>query len=275
MSTKRLFAHISLVILMFALASVGLSKEKSVESKWTSQPPMIDGLYDDWSEDALTSEGKVKVDYAVRNDDQNIYVLFIFKDPKYLSTIQATGIILYFDTEVKKKKDHGLHFLREELTPEELIAYLEGRGETLTEERKQAIRAKPGYVVHRVETVGKKEQETPETSQMSSTLKPDFKINIMGKEVIYEFRIPLAKSEVSPQGIGVEPGQTIKVGFEWGGMTEALLKRMGGRAESGRGTDTEDSVRRVSSRRNELTTRQPRMPKKYSFWVDVKLAQNQ
>jgi len=275
MKAKRLFTYIPLVIFMLAICLTGFSKEKSIESKWAAQPPALDGLDDDWSEVGLTSEKKVQVDYAVRNDTQNMYVLFIFKNPKYLSTISDTGITLYFDTEGKKGKDHSFHFNRKQVGPDELIAYMKKQGEVLTEEQIKTIKAKPAYIVYMAERVEKKDQEASVATQIPATLRPAFRINIKGKEVIYEFRVPLVKSEISPQGIGAEPGQQVKIGFEWGGMTEELLKRMGATAGSDKNKDSEDSVRRVSSRRDELTTRKPSMPKKYSFWVDVKLAQNQ
>ena len=273
MNAKKLMTHISLVIFMLIIATIGFSKDKSVESKWAAQPPTIDGLDDDWKEIVLTSEKKVKVDYAVRNNAQNLYVLFVFKDPKSLSNVNATGITLYFNTEGEKKKDHAFHFIRKKVTPDELIAYLERRGESLTEEQRQAIYAKPAFIVYMAEKVEKKGKEISKVTQTPGTLKPRFKISTKDKEIIYEFRVPLAKSEISPLGIGAEPGHTVKVGFEWGGMTEELLKRKKA-GESGRTRDSEDSVRRVNSRRSELTTKTPRIPKKYSFWVDVKLAQN-
>ena len=274
MKVKRLFTQISLFIFMLVLAMTGFSKEESVESKWAVQPLTIDGLDDDWTGDVLTSEKKVKVDYAVRNDAQNIYVLFVFKDPKFLSTINDSGITLYFNTEGKKKKDHSFHFIKKQVTPDELIAYLERRSELLTEEQRQTIKEKPGYIVYMAERVGEKDKVASKATQIPDILKPAFRINRKGKELIYEFRVPLAKSETSPEGIGADPGRTVKVGFEWGGMTEELLKRRVG-AGGGRGQDAEDSVYRVSAKSDASATRKPSMPKKYNFWVDVKLAQNQ
>ena len=276
MKTKRILTHISLVILMLVITTTGFSKEKFVESKWTAQSPKIDGLDEDWSEVVLTSEKKAKVDYAVRNDAQNMYVLFIFKDPKFLSTINATGITLYFNTQGKKKKNYGLHFIKKQVPPEELIAYLEKRGDVLTEQQRQSIKAKPAYIVYMAEWVGKKGKKASEATQIPGTWRAAFKINKKGNEVIYEFRVPLVKSEASPGGIGVEPGQNLKIGFEWGGMTEELRDRL--KAQLGGEISRESGAGAViDSRRGTTgalkTTRA--MPKKHSFWVDVKLAQNQ
>lgn len=273
MNAKKLMTHISLVIFMFVISTIGFSKDKSVESKWAAQPPTIDGLDDDWKEIVLTSEKKVKVDYAIRNNAQNLYVLFVFKNPKFLSTINATGITLYFNTEGKKKKDHSFYFIRKQVGPDELIAYLERRGETLTEEQIQTIKAKPAYVVYMAERQEKKGKEVIKATQIPGTLKPAFKINIKGKEVIYEFRVPLAKSEISPLGIGAEPGHTVKIGFEWGGMTKAVAERM---KRQGGNIAGEGNVYRGNIRDTGSAPRGTRgMPKKYSFWVDIKLAQNQ
>ncbi len=274
--------HISLVIFMLIITTIGFSKDKSVESKWAAQPPTIDGLDDDWKEIVLTSEKKVKVDYAIRNNAQNLYVLFVFKDPKYLSTINATGFTLYFNTEGKKKKDHAFHFIRKQVGPDELIAYLERRGEALTEEQRQAIYAKPAFIVYMAERVEKKGKEISKATQSPGTLKPGFKISRKDKEIIYEFRVPLAKSEISPLGIGAEPGHTVKIGFEWGGITDKMRKAMGAkaRAESGRGIDRESrSGSVIVSGRGQSSAPKPGKssrgtPKKHSFWIDVKLAQN-
>ena len=283
MNAKRIFTHISLVIFMVVIATIGFPKEKLVESKWAAQLPMIDGLDDDWSGDVMTSEKKVKVDYAVRNDAQNMYVLFIFKDLKYMSTINATGITLYYNTEGKKKKDHAFHFIKRKVTPDELIAYLEKRGEVLTEQQVQSIKSKPAFSVYMAERAGKKDKEISETAPTPATLNPDFKINVKGKEFIYEFRVPLIKSETSPRGMGVEPGQSLKIGFEWGGMTDKLKKAMSARAraqsdmgvsrESGSGSTISTTRGKTGAPRPGRSSRAT--PKKRSFWVDVKLAQNQ
>lgn len=283
MNAKKLFTHISLVIFMLLIATTGFSKEKFVKSKWTAQPLTIDGLDDDWSEDVLTTKKKKRVDYAVRNDAQNIYVLFVFKDPKFLSSINFTGITLYFNTEGKKKKDHGFLFTRKQVTADELIAYLEKKGQVLTEEQRQGIKTKLAYIVYMAEIAGDKGKEASEATQTPGTLRPAFKINKKGENVIYEFRVPLAKAETSPGGIGADPGQSIKIGFEWGGMTDKLRKMMSARTRSKTdlGVSRESTAGgRISTTRGQSKAPRPgrpsmAIPKKHSFWIDVKLAQNQ
>ncbi len=263
---------------MLIFIKTGFPAENIVESKWTAQAPTIDGLDNDWQGEALTTEKKVNVDYAIRNDTQNMYVLFIFKDQKSLSSINATGITLYYNREGKKKKDHAYHFIKKKVTGEELIVYLKGRGEVLTEQQMHSIDPRKTYSMYMTERVGKKDEEISVAAPIPAVLNPGFKINRKGETFIYEFRLPLSKSETSPRGMGVEPGQIIKIGFEWGGMTETLMKRLSAQS-GGRDVSAEGRAGSVIDSRRGGATGAPksasgRMPKKYSFWIDVRLAQN-
>lgn len=279
MHSKRLFPHIFFTVLVLVFFAKGFSAENSVQSKWTTQPPTVDGLDTDWTGDERIPEKKVAVDYAFRNDAQHMYVLFMFNNPKYLSNIDATGITLYYNKEGKKKKDHAYNFIRKKVTGEKLIAYLKQRGEVLTEQQMQSIVPQNTYSVFMTERTGKKDEEISVTAPSPGILNPGFKIDRKGNAFIYEFKIPLIKSETSPRGMGVEPGQSLKIGFEWGGMTEALMKRLS--AQSGGGDASREGRAQsvIDSRRGGATgaptSASGRMPKKYSFWLDLRLAQNQ
>ena len=278
MNSKRLLTHIFLAAIILIFASSGFSADNIVQSKWTAQPPTIDGLDDDWEGNEMAFEKKVQVDYAVRNDAQSMYVLFVFNDPKYLSSINATGITLYYNTEGKKKKDHAFHFVKKKITGEELLSYLKERGEVLTEQQMQSIEPTNTYSIYMTERTGKKDEKISAAAPIAGVLNPGFKISKKGDAFIYEFRVPLLRSETSPRGMDVKPGHKIKIGFEWGGMTEALMKRLA--AQPGRGGDdvsTEGRAMNVPGRGR--ATGAPgstsgRMPKKHSFWVDINLAQN-
>ena len=268
MNRKRLFTQISLATIILIFAASGFSADNIVQSKWTAQPATIDGLGDDWEEDEMISEKKVQVGFAVRNDAQSMYVLFVFNDLKYMSNINATGITLYYNTEGKKKKNHAFHFIKKKVTGEELIAYLKKRGEVLSEKQMQSIEPTNTYSVYMTERVGKKDKKISIMAPIPAVLNPGFKINRKGDALIYEFKIPLIKSEISPRGMDVKPGQNIKIGFEWGGMTEELMKRL--RAQSGRGggdVSTESRAGSVIDSRRGGATGAPRsssgkMPKK-------------
>lgn len=272
------------VVLLFSLDAS--AKDVVVESKWTASPLKVTGTSQDWVNDPKSLEKSVKVDYAFKNDGRDLYVLFVFNDPKYLSSIDATGITLYFSTEGKKQKDYGVRFIKKVITADELIATLEKQGRTLTEQKKQELKATPKYVLFEADAVDKKGEVIPPSGAAANIDPPAFRTMKQGDSVVYELRVPLASRETHPAGIGAEPGQTIKVGFEWGGMTpemrQAMASRMGAEGSRAGATDTSIGQGVRGGNENEgmrdtgsSLAQMRRGPKKHSFWVDVKLAQNQ
>jgi len=276
MKKTRLLSGLLMVFLILLFSPVVLPAENAVQSKWAASPPRIDGLNEEWLEDSMSFEKKVAVEYAFRNDDRNLYVLFIFKNPKFLSSVDMTGITLYFNTPGKKSKDYGVRFVKKMVSGDQLIAYMESQGFTLTEEKKQEIKAKPQYVLLDAVAVNKKGEEILPKKAPQGIDPPAFWIMTQQNIVAYEFRIPLASRELHPAGIGTEPGKDIKVGFEWGGMTKEMKEKMqrprgAGGTSTGADLYAEKATGDYLGQIPDVTTG----PKKYSFWVDVKLAKAQ
>ncbi len=123
MGNKKALNKLFLFFMVLALCISGFSKEKKVEGIWASIPVIIDGSNSEWINGPFIFEKKVKVDYAFRNDSENLYVLFIFKDTKYLSSIDQTGMTLWLNTEGKKKKDYGIKFQRKIVSAEDYISF--------------------------------------------------------------------------------------------------------------------------------------------------------
>jgi hypothetical protein len=272
--------------LVLALCVPGMAKKKKeavVESQWAPALVKIDGWNTEWDAGALSSESKVSVDYAFMNDDKNLYILVVFKTRKFLSSIYQTGMKVFFSPEGKKGANSGIRFVATQLSADEYIELMEREIGPADEARKKAIRANPAYIVfgHQLITKGK--------SGQYRLTGPVFGNKSDKKTWNFEFSIPLEKlAELAPE-IGAEPGKGFNVGFEWGGATEAIKKdlagRIGDRATSGAGgaaaageltgeRRTEGAglgdVERSGSQLEQMRRMQP---KKYSFWVDVKLAQ--
>ena len=283
---KRSFRNLSLVLMAVFLAwGLGFAKDP-VKSSWTATPPTIDGGNADWTGAAFLTEKGVKVDYAFQNDGTHLYVFLTFKDPKFLSSIEATGINIYFNAEGKKKTDRGIRFLRRKVTGDEVIAVMEKRGEKISDQDRASLSGQKLFYLYDWEPVVKSQEPSSQApanpvlpGPASPAENPQFKARMSENIWTYEFKIPLARSEAQPLGIGAEPGQTIKVGLEWGGMTEEMKKAAAAR-RGGRGNP---SVIDMSASAEGLGGRggdQPNLgqsasgPKKYDFWLDLQLATN-
>ncbi len=264
----RAFAGAAL-LLSFILLISGLAgaKDDVISSAWASQPPKIDGASDDWAGTTLSLWDKGDVDYGFCNDADNLYVILVFKNPKFLSTIERTGVDIYFSAAGKKEKDYGILFRKKLVSAEEAIAMIE-KQKPLSEEQKAQLRAKPEYNIYHSEVVNKKTGSTEippsETSRLAL-----FRYSPQQKTLVYEFAIPLDRVNELAAGVGARPGDAVTVGFEWGGPTEEQMKRaarMSGNASIANEEVSRGSVEGIARPRG------PSLPPKYSFWATVQLA---
>lgn len=253
----------------------GAAKDKIVTCTWCSEPLHVDGTSADWQGVAMTFEKKVQVDYAFMNDADYLYLFFVFKDLQYLSSINQTGMTVYFNTEGKKKKDYGINFFQRKISPQQYIALLEKSRGPLSEADKSNILANPEYIIFDAKVLNKKAKKNAPEAPADARAAVYRIQQDQDKKVGLEFAVPLVRvTELAP-GIGTEPGKQIKVGFEWGGLTDAMKKARMNRFQS----QSERSAERVSESpaggTRASTARGRRSPQKYDFWVDVKLASQQ
>lgn len=276
MRKHALFPGVIQIGLLSLFLSLPLPAEQVVPSGWAATPLQVDGQVEDWTGAALSTEKGIGVDYAFRNDGRDLYVLLIFKNPKSLSSIDMTGLTLYANTSGKKDKDWGVRFIKRTVGGAQLIEYMEKMGQPLAEERKAEIQDKPQLILFTATAVNKKGEEIFPSNPVQDVNLPGFRIGRQEDAVLYEFRVPLISRDVHPTGIGTDPGKSIKIGFEWGGMTKEMREAMRGQP---RGTATgADANRDEQTTGTYLGTHPstgPSGPKKHSFWVDVKLAQAQ
>jgi hypothetical protein len=267
MIRKAFQGMIALVILATTFAAPSPGKDGTVPSSWAPSPPRIDGKADDWAGADLAHWDKGDVDYAFRNDADRLYVLLVFRNPKFLSTIGETGIRLYFGTAGKKDKGYAVQFIRRQVPVEEAIAFIE-RERPVSDEEKAQLRAKPAYNIYDHLVLSKKAKSQP-VPPATAFPPAHFRFAPDQKAIVYELEIPLARGHELAAGVGSEPGEAVMVGFEWGGPTEEQLKKAA--RASGETSIANEEVSRGSVDRMDRTKSGP-LPPKYSFWVSVQLA---
>jgi hypothetical protein len=271
-------------LLIFILVPVSFAKEKSVESVWASSPLKIDGLADDWENDPLLVEKKVKVEYAFRNDSAILYVYFKFNDAKFLSSIETTGMTLWIDNKGKKCKNLGVKFTKKKMPADEFIAAMEKQKGPLSDEQKENLRASEFYFVSQTEAVNKKGDPIEQDEGREAVKAAAFNVSIQNETVAYEFRVPLKKMIKALLGNEADPSAVLGIGFEWGGLTDEMRKaymkgdasggtgRMG-IPEGGRGGGGGQSVGFDGASPASLTALR-KMTKKHSFWTAVRMAKD-
>jgi hypothetical protein len=275
---KREFALILATAVVVGLAAPMSAKDAVIESLWTARPLTVDGVAQEWEDATPLFDKASGAQYALKNDGKDLYIVMVLRDQMGRSTIDYTGMKIYVTAGPKKSKDTGVLFLQKTLTPDELIASLEKKGETVSDERKAEIRKQAKYAVFLEEAIAPAKGAVPSGTGVG--LEPAlFRSVQKGQVSVYEFKIPLAR--IGDAAGPVQAGSQIKVGFEWGGMTREIMKNvMADRASSGAVARQGASELATGDRSGEggyegpdfSYNRDPRY-KKHAFWIDVKLAQ--
>jgi hypothetical protein len=293
MKQKKTVSRLLFIFMAVALVTPGFAKDEIVKSQWIAAPPSIDGMNTEWSNASLSKYKKAKIEYAFMNDAENLFVLFIFKDPKYLSSIQWTGLTIWISPQGEKEKDLGIRLLQKQISADEYIAILEKQvGQEMPEDRKEQIRQNKAYMMFEQNLINKKAEGYDKDAPPPKYQGALFRNNILDKSVLYEIAISLPKlTELAPE-IGFEPGKGVNLNFEWGGATkeykEALTRGLAQsetRASAGQATggytdersggslsdmDPERGSVKMARMRGQLLR-----VKQYDFWVGLNLAQNE
>ena len=262
----RFFAASAALILGSAFAAT--AGQSAVESAWASQPVTVDGLRGDWQGTPLTDWKKDAVSFAFRNDGETLYVLLVIQEPKYRSSIEGTGVALYFDAKGTKAKTYGVLFKKVRLDPEGYIAHLEKQG-PVSDDEKARIRTKAGFYLFQHQVLDRKGKAV-EAAGGSPARPAVFKYAPDGKAVAYEFSVPLVRGSDLAAGVGAEPGAVLAVGFEWGGQTEEMKKAAAKRLREQANFANEEADRGDPDIIGSVKSGPS--PKKYQFWTTIKLA---
>lgn len=76
----------------------------------TAQEMTVDGLSSDWSKDLLTLDKKTNLTTAVRNDAENLYILFQTDNPTSITKMLQAGMEITFKAKTKPKVNAKMEF---------------------------------------------------------------------------------------------------------------------------------------------------------------------
>jgi len=263
---------IGVLILAAMAAPVLIAQDAPIRSVWAAQPPKIDGASKDWEGAALTDAEKGGVQYALRNDGNRVYILFTITDAKLRSTIEELGLAVFVDPAGQESKDYGILFRRKRITANESIALLEKQG-PVSDEQKDKLRATPFYNFYLAEVIDKKGETVPVPAGVVGP-PAMFKFAIDKKTLVYEMMIPLQRVHPVLPGLGAGLGESVSLGFEWGGPTEAQLKAIA-RARGAAANITNETTESGMGRGDPTSGARgiDRVPPKYTFWTKVLIAE--
>lgn len=207
------------VVLALVIAMAGgCSSTMQLASNWTPETIPIDGSMKEWSDSTLFAQ-KDDLSYAVKNDDQYLYLFVMSATPNLGRQMVFRGMTVWFDPNGGSKKTLGVRFPlgmgRGEMPIRSDGQDGEQRGNRFTEMERQAL--------NEFEFLGPGENDRQRVSRIQGQ-GVEFYINATPERFVYEMKIPLKYSSEHPYALETRPGQKIGVG-----IASNTITRPGGR----------------------------------------------
>lgn len=292
-----------LVLLVLLGASVAAANTfVPLGAAWRTAELVMDGNDGEWT--ALAAPlGAAPVAISLANDGDHLYVRVRTSDRAAMTQIVRGGFVVWFDPKGGDKKTFGIKYpvgtpLSEDdfpgrggrragappRDPTDERAGDEGTprrplppapGDPEGDERRPPtpmFAADPSLVPPRLELLGR-DKNAHRTLLVDHTPGIGVAVGRMDDTLVYELRVPLAKSADRPYAVGARPGSTIGLGLETfklelpappqreGAAGRPPMGGMGGRGGGGTG-GSQGGLRR------------PELPKPWQAWARVTLATN-
>lgn len=192
------------VILPTLAAGTYAAKRQRIDSHWRDREIAVDGDSGDWAGPLQTLDEHHPLTAGVANDGQSLYLVLTTSDPAVRRQIVRQGLIVWFDPGGGDKKHLGIKF------PVGLMATMAGRGGRGRPGPDQPDQTEPP---NRLEVYGPAKDDA---HSFVTEMAPGIAVKVGQVEgyLVYELKVPLAKSTETPYAIETRPGASIGLGFE-------------------------------------------------------------
>jgi len=266
----------ALAVFLLAFAARGeAASVPSVQSRSLLSSIRLDGKPDEWTDVSRVADAKSGLAVAFQNDARYLYVLVTVDKGKALESLESTGLTVRARARTSKIARGDL-FLKRPVPAEVYILWRESQGAILTEAEKAELRETRLHDVLLAFAVGPTDSIYGPVGRKSEANPAGFGVSADEAGMISELRIPLPPPDLVPGGIGIPPGETARISFEWGGASRKIGSVRGTREipPSERG---ENSPSGQTWAQEYLNAFDPLSPptmgtKKFTMAVDVKLA---
>lgn len=214
------------------LGATGCGK-LAMDSSWRTRPITIDGADSDW-QGTLTYVARGSTVVSLLNDEQFLYLRLASADRAIQAQMMRLGFTLWLDRRGGEAQSFGIRFPRG----------MGGRGRPAADgdegwDPGGDWPPQPGRGPGKEPPVlapGRPQIIGPEQGEGHALTDPDsegiaLEVVQAGGRLVYELKIPLARDQAHPDGLGVQPGQQFSIGFQ----TQAPFQGAGRRGRGGEG----------------------------------------
>ena len=277
------------VVVMIAVAAGGgvlASKRQQIESHWRDRDVVIDGDNGEWAGPLLPVEENHPIITAAMNDGQFLYVVLSTSDMAARRQIMRQGLIVWFDPSGGDKKHFGVKFPVGRL-PEDTSGRRGGyhrapgggrpAGDPGSGDPAQPDQPAQVEPTNRLEVYGPQKDDA---HSFVTDMAPGIAVKVGEVQgyLVYELKVPLARTADLPYAIEAKPGAAIGFGLETPKMERPSSEGQGGMGGfgghgggmGGRGGGGMGGHRGGSGG----SDRQSEQPKPLKSWATIQLAAN-
>jgi len=275
MFAERVFRPLSAVVQCACLVLPLISQ--APDARIPQAPPQIqvDGRRDDWTHARLIRDPKSGAEIGFENDGRHLYVLFVASKPEARESLESTGLTVLARPRGAKIST-GVLFLVRSVPPEAYIRWHESQGVFMTDGEKMKLGETARHDLCLTFAVGARGSTHGPLRRLRNSLPPEFGVSRAEAGMIFELKIPLASPTLVPGGIGIAPGETARISFEWGGAQKKVLGAQSTRvtppAEAGELSGGGETWAQEYLNSFDLLSRPTTGTRRYAFAVDVKMA---
>lgn len=174
--------------------------DATIAATWRDGEVTVDGSMADWERLQRVDDGPA---VAVQNDDTTLYVAVATNDVTVREQL-ATGLIVWIDATGRKRQTFGLRL--EGLAPRPIA------GATSNTSAGDL----PDQVLNRLESFDLLGPARLQRRLIDNAADVGIALasGVADGMIVYELKLPLAKTDATPQAVGVRPGATISLGLE-------------------------------------------------------------
>lgn len=263
------------VVLVSVVVFTSACKNSVIESSWTADAIIIDGKIEDWEGKPTMYFEDEKAVIGVCNDAERLYVAFRTRDHKLARIISMSGLTLYFDVRGKESKDFALRFRP---GPPPRPPFNEQGDFDSDDARRQRdrYRQRSGDSLEPTFTCFIKNRISEKDIPFDGSEGPSAAFDTSFGFYSYELSVPLAKGAVRYFGLGIEPGQIVGIGAEYGGRPNmmSMPDRPGGMRSGGfgGGSGGRDGGGFGGRGGRGRSGDRPSMPTRQEIWIKARLA---
>jgi hypothetical protein len=234
MRQSRAVACAAGMIVVAAAAGVLAAKRPRLDSQWRDRDVVIDGNNGEWAGPLRPLEENQPIVMEAMNDGQFLYVVLSASDATVRRQILRQGLIVWFDPSGGDKKHFGVKFpvglLPEEPAGRGRGGYRRGPGGGRPPDDPGSGNQAPSdqpEPANRLEVYGPQKDDA---HSFVTDMAPGIAVKLGQVEgsLVYELKVPLAKTVDTPYAIEAKPGALIGFGLETPKMERPARERQGG-----------------------------------------------